>query len=302
MAARRPLSSFARRLFSSQGSQIGGADAFLSATSRGSWAFHNGQWKKHEECYITLEDQSYRYGYGAFDTLRTFNGKLFRAMSHVRRFQKTLKAVSLPRPYSDKEWIDLLEECVLRNEHIREKWGGDHWVSVRVSPNSTVVEAQPIPFASRAKLYRDGARVAFPSIRRTPPECLPPRAKLHQYVNQILGDLEGKSYNFFIVTEEGTIKTARSQFVLEGVARDTILECARSLGIKAEECDYDIHDVYQASEAFISATSLCVLPVRSVNGKTLSAGCPGPIVQKLQAAYSARVGMTDFTHQYLKHL
>eukprot|EP00466_Bigelowiella_natans_P007351 jgi/Bigna1/90809/estExt_fgenesh1_pg.C_800016 len=290
-------------------------DAFLSASSRGSIAFLSGKWMPHEECRIPLEDPSFRYGYGAFDTLRTFGGKLFRPHAHIKRFQKTLRSVGLPQPYSDKEWSELLQECVDKNRQIREeKWGGDHWVSIRVSPGvggvpTVVVEAQPIPWAARAPLYRDGVRVSIPSIRRTPPECLPPRAKLHQYMNQILGDMEVKgndpqAWSVMLDTRgyvAEVLKTARPQYVLEGVARSTVLECAQELGVEAQECDFDVYDVYNAAEAFVSATSLCVLPVCSVNGRKLSAGVPGPISKRLQAAYSNRAGI-DLVDQYLQYL
>jgi len=300
-------------------------DAFLSASSKGSIAYFNGEWRPHAECTVSIEDQSFRYGYGAFDTLRTFDGKLFRPQAHMDRFQQTLNAVGLPQPFTDKQWIDIMQECVERNHEIRnsDEWGGDHWVSIRQTPSTTIVEAQPIPFRTRAKVFKNGAKVTVPSIRRTPPECLPPRAKLHQYVNQILGDLEvkasdpdawsvmldtrgfvaeGKSYNFFIVTKDGVLKTARPQYVLEGVARKTILECAKELGIETQECDYDMYDMYQASEAFITATSLCALPVSSINGRSLGDSMPGPITRKLQLAYSKKAGVEDFVQQYLRYI
>ena len=55
---------------------------------------------------------------------------------------------------------------------------------------TVLIETHAIPFANRAPLYRDGVRVITPSVPRIPPRFLSPRAKTHNYLNLILGDLE----------------------------------------------------------------------------------------------------------------
>ena len=81
----------------------------------------------------------------------------------------------------------------------------DYWVSQRVTRGvrgagdanrpTVVIECFPLPFQERAKFYRDGLQVVTPSIRRTPPEAMSPRAKMHNYINIIQGDLEVKAQN-----------------------------------------------------------------------------------------------------------
>ena len=65
----------------------------------------------------------------------------------------------------------------------------DYWVSQRITRGvrgnekdlkpTVIVECYPLPFVQRAGYYRDGLQVVIPSIRRTPPESISPRAKLH---------------------------------------------------------------------------------------------------------------------------
>ena len=61
----------------------------------------------------------------------------------------------------------------------------DYWVSQRITrgergaadPKPTVIiECLPLPLDQRAKYYRDGLPVMVPSIRRTPPDSVSPRA------------------------------------------------------------------------------------------------------------------------------
>jgi branched-chain amino acid aminotransferase len=171
-------------------------------------------------------------------------------------------------------------------------------------------------------MYRDGARVITPSIPRVPPRFMSPRAKTHNYLNLVLGDLEaqgtdpnswailldengnlteGLGSNIFLV-KNGVVATPRSQFVLEGITRGTVLELATGLGLPAEERDLDLFDAYTADEAFLTSTSLCICPISSVNGATVGDGnVPGPVTQRLISAFSDLTGM-DYVAQYLYHL
>ncbi|RMF86569.1 MAG: hypothetical protein D6736_14835 [Nitrospinota bacterium] len=149
-----------------------------------------------------------------------------------------------------------------------------------------------------------------------------PRAKVHNYINMVLADLEVKAQNpeawailldingniaegigsnFFIV-REGKVITPQEKYVLGGISRQTVLELARELNIETREADIDLFDVYTADEAFITSTSFCICPVSSVNGAVIGTGqIPGPVTSRLLKAYSDLVGI-DIVAQYLSHL
>ena len=149
-----------------------------------------------------------------------------------------------------------------------------------------------------------------------------PRAKTHNYLNLVLGDLEaqgvepgswavlldengnlteGRGSNIFLV-KDGQLSTPKGQFVLEGITRDTVLGLATGLEIPAMEKDLDLFDAYTADEAFLISTSLCICPVSSVNGTPVASGrIPGPMTQRLMSAFSDLAGM-DYVSQYLIHL
>ena len=82
---------------------------------------------------------------------------------------------------AENEWMDslaagLLEDC-------------------RVGDELDCAVLSPLPLAARASLFRDGIEVIVPSVRRVPPSSLTPRAKTHNYLNLIMGDLEVKAQN-----------------------------------------------------------------------------------------------------------
>jgi branched-chain amino acid aminotransferase len=112
---------------------------------------------------------------------------------------------------------------------------------------------------------------------------------------------EGLGSNVFVV-RDGALSTPHERFVLPGVSRATVLELAESLAIPCHEADIDLYDAYNADELFLTSTSLCLCPVRSVNGSTIGDGSvPGPITRRLTHAYIQLVDC-DFVAQYLGHL
>ena len=89
--------------------------------------------------------------------------------------------------------------------------------------------------------------------------------------------------------------------MLPGVSRATVIELAGKLGIPCREADLDLYDAYNADEAFITSTSLCICPVASVNGMAPAAGIYGPVTKRLIEAYVDLV-KCDFVQQYLDRL
>jgi branched-chain amino acid aminotransferase len=59
----------------------------------------------------------------------------------------------------------------------------------------------------------------------------------------------------------------------------------RDGGITARETTFSLTDVYSAQEAFVTGTFAGVVPVRSVDGRTIGSGGRGPVVERLQAMY-----------------
>jgi branched-chain amino acid aminotransferase len=63
----------------------------------------------------------------------------------------------------------------------------------------------------------------------------------------------------------------------------------RDGGITARETTFSLTDVYSAREAFVTGTFAGVVPVRSVDGRTIGAGARGPVVERLQQMYGELV-------------
>jgi branched-chain amino acid aminotransferase len=298
-------------------------------------AWFNGKFVRESEVVIPFRDQGFLRGDAVFDMTRSFNGKAFRIEEHVARLYRSLKYLDIDPGLVPAEMAAVSEEVLARNRHLLGP-GEDYWLAQRISrgvsrvagdnwdhygPN-VIVDCVPLPLRERAKHFRDGIDVVTPSLRRTPPDSLSPRAKMHQYLNLVLADrevkaqnpgawavlldvngnlAEGQGSNIFLV-RDGTLATPRERFVLPGISRQATIDLARQLGIPFAERDLDLYDAYTADECFLTSTSLCICGARSLNGRTFVAGrVPGPITQRLTDAYKQMVGC-DFVAQYLARL
>ena len=70
------------------------------------------------------------------------------------------------------------------------------------------------------------------------------------------------------------------------------LDLAATLGIPAREQTLGRFDFFAADEAFLTGSGAGVVPVRSLDGRPLGRGAPGPIYEKIRAAFAdAAVGL-----------
>ena len=103
------------------------------------------------------------------------------------------------------------------------------------------------------------------------------------------GILEGTATNVFFVVA-GTLRTASLESpLLAGVTRDVVLEEAREGGIPVVEERVMPTELSRASEAFLTSTTIELLPVRAVGATTIGEGRPGPLTRELHRRYRARV-------------
>jgi len=296
-------------------------------------AYFNGRIVPESEVAIPLRDRGFLYGDAVFDTTRTFNHKPFRLKEHVERLYRSLGYLRIDPRIAPDRLVAISEEVLEQNLHLLDR-DEDTWLSQRVTrglraghgdaqPEPTViVESWPLPLAERASLFRDGIAVVVPPTRRTGPDMLSPRAKTHNYLNLVVGDMEAKAAdplawavlldaqghlaegigsNIFLV-RDGMLMTPQDRFVLPGVSRATVMDLAKEIGIACVERDIDLYDAYTADEAFLTSTSLCICPVRSIHGRKVNhPDLPGPVTQRLIDAYIKLVSC-DFIAQYRRHL
>src|SRR4051794_3754584 len=178
---------------------------------------------------------------------------------------------------------------------------------VTVGPATVVIIAEhkdPLP-----STVEDGITLFTTHVRRASPDTLDPKLNSHSKLNDVLACIQAyqagadealmldpqgfvatcNSTHFFIVTRGGEVLTSDGRYTLAGITRANVLELCEANGIPARETTFSLTDVYSAAEAFVTGTFAGVVPVRSVDGRTIGDGRRGPVVERLQALYRALV-------------
>jgi len=297
--------------------------------------YFNGEYIPESQALVPYRERSFLFGDGAFDLTRTFKHKIFKLEDHIERFYRSMKALRLDPGMGPDDLIAITKRVVEENLHLFAE-EEDFWVGQRVTRGvlkvegdnwnhygpTVIVECLPMPAKVRAHYYRDGVPVVVPSVRRTSPDALTPRAKTHNYLNLVMAEMEvhaqnpngwailldcngnlceGMGSNIFLV-RGGELLTPKEKYVLPGVSRQTVIDLAREVDIPFRETDLDLFDGYNADEAFITSTSLCICPVTSINGVTVGDGAVyGALTKRLIDAYAGLVDC-DFIQQYLNKL
>ena len=297
-------------------------------------AYHNGEIKPESRVLVSFRDRGFKFGEAVFDTARTVEHKPFKLEEHVDRLFQSMRYLQIDAGLTRSEFLSISNEVLERNLHLIGP-DDDYWLFQRVSPGTAdpflgekaaeptvIVECTPLPLEARAPLFRDGVRVQIPATRRTPPDAVSPRAKTQNYINLQLADrevrsqdpnawavlldhdgniAEGLGSNIFFV-RDGELLTPRARFVLPGISRETVIDLAGEEGIAVHETDLDLFDAFTSDECFLTSTSLCMVPVSSINGRPIGEGnVPGPVTARLVEAYKRLLDF-DFVAQYTDKL
>ena len=101
---------------------------------------------------------------------------------------------------------------------------------------------------------------------------------------------EGTSQNAYIITRDGILISHQlDRAILPGVTRIEMLAQAQSMGLTVEERAFSIDEAKDAAEAFISSSTLLVMPVVEIDGHRIGDGRPGERSGKIRQNYLAAV-------------
>lgn len=296
-------------------------------------AYFDGDFVPYSQVKIDPDDLAIM-GDSVFDVERTFDGRLFRLADHIDRLYRSLRYSRIDPGLSPGEMMEISEEVVRRNDPLR-KPGSDFLLRQLITrgqgagTSPTVLVAIPhhgtgaidshIDFTQWARFYETGAPIVIPSVRSYHNSSLDPKVKHYSRMNFALARLEAidvdpESFpvlldqngnlseniaaNFFLVTG-GVIRTPRNTNILQGISRKVVFELAEQLDIPVVEEDLQPYDAYTADEAFLTNSGYQLLPVASIDGRRVRHEVPGPISNRLLAAWSELVGV-DIVDQALQ--
>jgi D-alanine transaminase len=275
------------------------------------FAYVNGRYLRLAQARVSIEDRAFQFGDGVYEVCQVRGGALIEEGRHLKRLERSLKALRIAAPVGEPALRRILREVVARNRvadglvYIQISRGvarRDHGFPVGAVAPSLVVSARSVDPGLGEANARRGVRIvtladerwAHPHIKTLQllPNVLAKQAarEAGAYEAWLVDShgfvTEGASTNAWIVAEDGALVTRQAdQAILRGVTRSTLLDLVAHEGFSFQERPFSLDEAYRAREAFFSSATSIVMPVIAIDGRTIGDGRPGPLTLALRRAF-----------------
>ena len=283
----------------------------------------NGRISDARDAVVSVLDHGFLYGEGVYETLRTYNRRLFLFDRHARRLRRSASMIALDLPFRDDDLRQAITDTMAHAPFDGEAYVrilvtrgvGDLTYDPKATPSATLAIIVKPHVDPPASAYREGVAVAIVDTVRNHPGSVNPMIKSNNLMNNALamqeairrGAFEGvmRNYrgeltecttaNLFIVRDGVVLTPPLAAGILPGITREFIFEIGRAIGVAVHDAVLRDEDLYGADEAFLTSTTREALPITMVDDRTIGTGKPGSITLKLLEEFrkAARSGVHD---------
>lgn len=271
----------------------------------------NGTWLPLSEARISPLDRGFIFGDGVYEVVPVYRRKPFRVEQHLARLARSLREVRIADPFDGAGWRAMIAELIARGE------SEDQFVYIQVTRGvakrdfafpvgvAPTVFAMTSPFVRPGPELRDGGLRAVSRADERWLRCDIKSVSLlaavlarqyavengaHEVVQFRDGFLtEGSASNIWLVKDGVVLGPPRDRYILEGIRYGLMQELCGELGIEFVARPIARAEVEAADELLLTAATREVLPIVSLDGRPVGSGRPGPIYQRLRAAYDAAI-------------
>ena len=277
----------------------------------------NGELRPRAEATVSVFDSGFVLGDGVWEGLRVVGGRPVFLDAHLDRLFEGAKAIAMDIGMDRAALARAIDDTLAANDmrdgvHLRLMVTRGVKRTPYQDPRATVGRATVVIIAehkmAKPETLAAGLDLFTVHVRRGFPDVQDPKLNSHSKLNCITACIQAytagadealmldphgfvatcNSTHFFVVKgtpDEPEVWTSDGRFCLGGITRGNVLRMCRDGGITARETTFSLTDVYSAQEAFVTGTFAGVVPVRSVDGRTIGTGRRGPVVERLQDMY-----------------
>ena len=286
-------------------------------TPPGRIAYVNGRYLRHSHAGVHVEDRGLQFSDAVYEVFGVGGGNIHDEREHFDRLERSLRELGMAMPMSRSSFGLVVREIARRNRVVdgliylqvtRGAFRRDHAIPRGSSQRpSVILTARNVDMAAVEARRSGGIKVV------TLPDERWGRCDIKS--TSLLGNILAKTkardagaYEAWLVDREGNITEGSSttawivdgegrlitrdltHAILPGVTRRVILEVAAESQLAATECRFTAAEAHAAREAFITAATIGVLPVVSIDGKPVGDGKPGPVARRVQELYARAAG------------
>ena len=272
-------------------------------------AYVNGEYVPHGHAAVHIEDRGYQFSDGVYEVIAVRGAALIDGDGHMKRLKYSLDELEIVMPMTPRALGVVMAETIRRNRVVngivylqitRGAAPRNHPFPDFTRP-ALVITARRAPFPMHAEGVTGGRVITIPDLRWNRCDIksvslLPNVLAKQQAVEAgaieawlIDGDgniTEGSATNAWIVDQQGRLVTRpKSQSILGGITRETVLRLAAENGIEVIERPFTPDEAKTAREAFLTSTTSFVKPITQIDDRVIANGEPGETSLRLLSLY-----------------
>lgn len=273
----------------------------------------NGEYLPHSEARVSVEDRGFLFADGVYEVARVYDGRIFLLDEHLQRLANGLAAIEIAFA-GVRDFADVAERLLHENE-LR---NGDATIYIQVTrgaaprkhafppagtPPTVYMAARPFTQHPPAYFAEGVSAITAPDTRWTrcdiksvsllPNILANQRAKAAGAFEALFVRdgivAEGSHSNLFAVVDGALVTYPASNYILSGITRRLVFDLAAGLDLTAREGPIPLERLYEADELFLSGTTTEIMPVVTVDGRTIADGRPGSVTRRLLRRYREQV-------------
>jgi len=254
--------------------------------------WYNNELVDWADAKIHILNHGLHYASCVFEGERVYDGSIFKLEEHTKRLFYSAKRMGITIPYSEIEINNACNEIIsvqnINDGYVRPMvWRGSEMMAISAQQTKIHVAVATWDWGSYfdPKLKVNGIRLNISNWRKPPPNTIPwdtkasglymintlskHEAEQQGYIDSLMLDYEGNvaeatGANIFFKTESGEIHTPIPDSFLDGITRRTVIEIAKSKGIKVNERKIKPEELSNFVGCFLTGSAAEVTPVSCI--------------------------------------
>ncbi len=270
--------------------------------------YFNGRFTTTAERVLGVEDRGFQFGDALYEVFKFNDRKPVFLGDHFRRLEHGLRAIEIQSPWDESRFAVVMRELIERTafddgivyiQISRGEGERKHFFPENLEP-TVVAYSRAFQFPDAAKKAKGIRLITSADLRwkhcdiksvNLLANALSKKKAQRAGADEVLlldaGIVrEGASSNFFVVRSGDVITHPLDEHILPGVVRDRVIGLADHAGIRIDQRPVAVDELLEIDEAFITSTTMGVMPVASIDGRAISNGI-GAITLRLQQLLDA---------------
>jgi D-alanine transaminase len=267
----------------------------------------NGRFTTTDERVLGVEDRGFQFGDAVYEVFKFLQKRPLFLVDHFRRMDRGLREIDIRNPWDEASFASMVEELLARTafdggivyvQVSRGQGERAHFYPDDMKPTA-VAYTRGFRFPDAARKERGIRVITTPDLRwhqcQVKSVNLLPNALAKKRAQRAGADeallvangkvREGASANFFAVRSGRLITHPLDEHILPGIVRDRVIGLAISAKIRVDERPLRETQLFDLDEAFITSTTMGVMPVTEIDSRVIGNSRRGAITTQLQELF-----------------